>query len=112
MQEATRLEAKVAATQAGLATVQGTWVLRVNIPVKAVIASELVTVEAVPQPFGGVRWWWRCPECGTRRRSLFVTPLNAMPRCRRCLGLAYESQRASQLNRLTRKALNAAEKLG
>jgi hypothetical protein len=110
--EATRLEAKAAATQAGLANVPGTWELRVNVPVQSMVVSERVTVEAAPQPFGGIRWWWRCPGCGARRRALFVMPLTAVARCRRCLGLAYESQRANPLGRLTRRALHGAEQLG
>src|SRR5215210_3849722 len=32
-----------------------------------------VVLEPGPQRFGGVRWWLRCPLCGSRRATLYLT---------------------------------------
>ena len=33
---------------------------------------EAIAVEPIPQPFGGRRWYFRCPRCGRRCASLYV----------------------------------------
>ena len=55
---------------------------------------------------GGVRYWWRCPRCGRRRRVLYAHPTSGRERfmCRRCQDLRYYSHRESAPDRLHRKA--------
>jgi len=57
-------------------------------------------VEPVRQPFGGRRWYFRCPRCDRRRACLYVLRMAFRFRCRMCYGLAYHAQR---LDRLTRQ---------
>jgi hypothetical protein len=51
-------------------------------------------LEAAACRFGGVRWWWRCPDCGRRRASLYRA--GGRWGCRACLDLAYRSQQESR----------------
>jgi hypothetical protein len=68
--------------------------------------EQCVALSSVPAAFGGARVYFPCPgvECGRRvsvlyfRRSVF--------RCRRCHGLAYESQRED-----VRRRAHRADKL-
>lgn len=64
--------------------------------------SVTVRLDATPQPFGGVRWWMRCPSCGDRRTVLYYW--RSMYRCQRCHGLPYRSQRATDQERWARQA--------
>ena len=58
------------------------------------------TRDPVPQPFGGARWWLRCPGCGTRRAALYLTHgTDARLRCRMCLRLAYHAERYDPMRR-------------
>jgi hypothetical protein len=47
--------------------------------------------------FGGVRPWFICPECDTRRRKLYLPPRRNADRylCRECYDLGYRSSRTS-----------------
>jgi len=47
--------------------------------------------------FGGVRPWFMCPECDTRRRKLYLPPRRNADRylCRECYDLGYRSSRTS-----------------
>jgi hypothetical protein len=40
--------------------------------------------------YGGVRWWYVCPECKSRKAALYVS--GAILLCRRCAGIHYASQ--------------------
>lgn len=40
--------------------------------------------------YGGFRYWLKCPECGKRRRVLFLLDQSLI--CRDCSGVGYESQ--------------------
>lgn len=52
--------------------------------------TRLVLTTTVPH-FGGARFWFRCPHCGRRGRTLFATDRKLEPACRRCHGLQYRS---------------------
>lgn len=41
--------------------------------------------------FGGLRWWFHCPECGRRVGKLYLAPGAERFLCRHCHDLAYES---------------------
>ena len=45
--------------------------------------------------FGGVRPWFSCPSCGTRREKLYLPPGGEVFACRECHGLGYQSSRSS-----------------
>ena len=45
--------------------------------------------------YGGVRPWFRCPECGTRRQKLCLPPGGYRFACRDCHDLGYLSSRQS-----------------
>ena len=62
---------------------------------------EPVTLDATPCHYGGVRHWFRCPGCRTRRVLLFC--VGGIFRCRLCHDLAYASTRADRATRLARQ---------
>lgn len=39
--------------------------------------------------FGGVRWWFSCPHCGSRVAKLYLPPGESRFACRTCHGLTY-----------------------
>jgi hypothetical protein len=69
-----------------------------------------IRVEYTPCRFGGSRPWWRCPGCHSRRGVLYEKDHRF--RCRRCLGLAYRSQRTSKLDRAAERARRLHIRLG
>ena len=62
--------------------------------------------------FGGVRWWFSCPECGSRRRKLYVSPGCLRLGCRNCRGLAYRSQLLDPIWRARDTAIDIRVQLG
>jgi hypothetical protein len=102
----------VYARQTEIAAAPGKWVLPITAHVAWGTVHDEVTLEAVPQPFGGVRWWWRCSGCGSKRRSLYLVPNALVVRCRRCFRLGYLSQRLGRFDRLTLNARALGEELG
>jgi|APHM01.1.fsa_nt_gi hypothetical protein len=54
-----------------------------------------VEFEYTHPPFGGVRPWFRCPECDTRRGKLHLPRAGARFACRECHNLGYQSSRSS-----------------
>jgi hypothetical protein len=52
--------------------------------------SVVIWLATTATQFSGVRWWYVCPECKTRRSALFLSGLSF---CRRqCVGIHYASQ--------------------
>jgi hypothetical protein len=51
-----------------------------------------VKLAATRPYFGGLRYWYRCPECGHRAGKLYVTDEGKRLACRRCLRAVYECQ--------------------
>lgn len=60
--------------------------------------------------FGGSRPWFICPH-GTCRRRAAILYWESGFACRRCLGLAYESQNEQPLDRLCRRVSKYSAKL-
>lgn len=54
----------------------------------------LVSVVTTPCHFGGVRYWWLCPQCGRRCRILYG---GAVFVCRSCSGAYYETQASKDI---------------
>jgi hypothetical protein len=50
-----------------------------------------VTLAQTRQHFGGMRWWWRCPQCHRRARKLYLPSRATRFLCRGCHDLAYRS---------------------
>lgn len=50
-----------------------------------------ISLETTTPHFGGVRFWFRCPRCNRRARTLFATKRELEPACRSCHGLQYRS---------------------
>lgn len=55
------------------------------------ISEQRIFYDWTEQRLGGRRRWFLCPSCGKRCSKLFEQ--NTWFACRRCLGLAYQSQR-------------------
>jgi hypothetical protein len=43
--------------------------------------------------FGGKRYWFSCPICGSRVGIIFKHPISSLIGCRKCLGLEYRCRR-------------------
>ncbi|PHQ45119.1 hypothetical protein DJ68_14555 [Halorubrum sp. C3] len=68
------------------------------------VDDEIVVTYTAP-PMGGLRPWFRCPGCSSRREELHLPPWDRRPgeagirfRCRECHELGYETSRASGTN--------------
>jgi hypothetical protein len=57
--------------------------------------NYVVATTTTPQPLGGVRWWWLCPNCGQRVRILYRT--SSLFVCRCWAGVYYETQQNKSL---------------
>ena len=73
---------------------------------------EAIAVEPIPQPFGGRRWYFRCPRCGRRCASLYVLTTSFRFRCRHCRGLTYHVQRLDHVSRRQRAFRRMVRRLG
>jgi hypothetical protein len=110
--EALALEARGLARDCIFPDVAGLHSFDVTIETGGSVSHDDITIEAVAQPFGGVRWWCRCSGCGHRRRALYSVRGAKIIRCRTCFGLAYESQRLGTLDRLSHRVLKLSRRLG
>jgi hypothetical protein len=71
-----------------------------------------VPLVALPQPFGGLRWWFICPRSGRRVAKLHM-PLGAYQfAARRAYRLPYNSQRGTAQDRLRSRAMKLRRRLG
>jgi hypothetical protein len=74
--------------------------------------TQTVTLEVTRPHFGGVRYWYLCPACKTRRRKLFTyhdfleTSLRPYL-CRVCLNLSYSVQYRKSASAIAARALCA-----
>lgn len=49
-----------------------------------------------PCNYGGVRYWYQCPSCGSRRRILYLPPGRDVFACRDCHRLTYKSRQEAK----------------
>ena len=70
---------------------------------------ELVTT---PQPFGGRRWWFRCPRTGARVAKLHLPPGAPTFASQRAYRLAYKSQCEGAYDRAIGRAYKLRCRLG
>jgi hypothetical protein len=73
---------------------------------------ERVPLVRVAAGFGGMRCYFRCPGLGCGRRALVLYLTRGLFRCRRCHGLAYESQCEDAERLIVRHADKARARLG
>lgn len=75
--------------------------------------SLSVALRGAPQPFGGMRWRYTCPDCGRACRSLFRPIRGFMARfaCRRCQGVRYQSQSLGRADRLQYRAAKIRQRV-
>ena len=55
------------------------------------VVENQVKLERTRPHYGGQRWWFLCPICGTLARRLFLPPNESGFGCRRCRHLTYRS---------------------
>lgn len=72
-----------------------------------------IVLEWMPQPFGGYRPWFHCPNAGCGKRVLHLY-LGSDYRfaCRSCQGLTYTSQRQNPIDRNLRRSQKIKQRLG
>ncbi len=61
--------------------------------------TQFVRLEATRPHFGGVRWWYCCPACGSRVSRLHLPGRGRVVhefKCRACYDLSYESAQGSR----------------
>lgn len=63
--------------------------------------KDEVRLSKIKTNFGGFRWAFLCPKCGSRRIKLYMK--NRYFRCRECHNLVHSSSQESYMNRLIRK---------
>lgn len=51
---------------------------------------QTIALTTTSTQFGGVRWWYVCPECKTRKAALYLSGISLC--CRQCAGIHYASQ--------------------
>ncbi len=82
--------------------------LRLNFAAKGAgddwhLVEENIPLVRSQQPFGGVRMWFACPGCQSRRTYLYG---GLLFRCRNCKNLAYASQNENKMFRALTQAQN------
>jgi predicted RNA-binding Zn-ribbon protein involved in translation (DUF1610 family) len=55
--------------------------------------NKIIELTPSRTAFGGIRYWFKCPNCGDRVGMLFVQPITRVIGCRKCLGLEYRSRK-------------------
>jgi hypothetical protein len=69
------------------------WQVAINLANRA--ESQVARLEITHPHFGGVRWWFSCPQCGERRKMLYI-PLDQWEiACRLCHHLTYRSSQTA-----------------
>ncbi len=52
-----------------------------------------IRVTSTPSAFGGIRFWFMCPQCEKRLLILLIHPFREEAGCRECLGVRYHKSR-------------------
>jgi hypothetical protein len=71
-----------------------------------------IQLETTPQPFGGRRWWFVCPQTGVRAAKLYLPNGAFTFASRRAYRLTYACQREPVHYRALRRAFKLRGKLG
>jgi hypothetical protein len=73
------------------------------------LKRQYIEFTTTPTRFGGRRQWFKCPSCGRGCRVIYG---RRHLRCRRCMGLRYQSQFESKRWRLDGQAIKLRMRLG
>lgn len=76
------------------------------------VVRQAIALTALPQHFGGRRWWLRCPVTSERLRTLFLPPGGERFVGRKAAGLAYRVERLGRLDRPFEKLFRVQRRLG
>lgn len=74
------------------------------------VVSQPIRIVTTPGTLGGQRPWFACPACGKRVAVIYGAGRHFA--CRKCKGLAYESQTEREDDRAARKADRIRKRLG
>lgn len=74
--------------------------------------DERIELEGLPQPFGGLIWYCRCPVTGRRCRKLCKPPGARRFASRQAYRLHYRSQQKAPYERAVQQAQKIRKKLG
>lgn len=75
---------------------------------KIVDFNYLIRLSKTSCNYGGCRYWFHCPYCGKRKRTLYLYA-NHKFACRECLNLSYESQNKWGIEKIIGKCLSDQE---
>jgi hypothetical protein len=56
---------------------------------------QVVPIEITHPHFGGMRWWFNCPQCEKRCKKLYLPPRQWEIACRLCHNLTYTSSQTA-----------------
>lgn len=62
---------------------------------KPFLVETTIPMTTTPLHFGGVRWWFQCPNCSKRYGKLWKPPESDYFRCRICHSLTYNSSQST-----------------
>jgi hypothetical protein len=85
---------------------------RLHYTVNCVPQDYRVRITSSPCQYGGRRWWWRCPRSGRRAAKLYLPPGASVFAAREYYGLAYRSQRMTDLDRSHERQSRLYRKFG
>lgn len=68
---------------------------------------QAIALSALPQNFGGVRWWMICPSTGARVRKIYFPPQGVRFAGRKAHGLSYRVERLTRFDRPFEKLFRA-----
>lgn len=73
--------------------------------------AQLLPLEALTQPFGGLAWYFRCPRTGRRCRKLYLPPGAHRFAARQAWRIGYLSQRQAPHDRAITQAQKIRDRL-
>ncbi|MGY4397163.1 hypothetical protein ACVWZA_002354 [Sphingomonas sp. UYAg733] len=82
-----------------------------HLTVSSKTVIQRIALVAVPQHFGGRRWWFRCPVTGDRARTLHLPPGGLRFASRKAWTLAYRVERLARFDRPFEKLFRTQRKL-
>ena len=109
--DAARIEVRVGSLPNGWRTLRLAYVVQIDNAPEAEYSEELA-LEPFQQPFGGRRWYFRCPRSDRRCACLYLLQRAFRFRCRKCYGLAYRVQRLDRVARHQRLFRRIVRRLG